>query len=186
MTSKRLGKTAAVLALGLAALALTASPAFAQATVTYDLAAVEGTWTAPDGVTTVPMWGFVPDTGGCPTPGAWVLPAPLTAAAGDTLVINLRNCLSSEPVSMIIPGQIKPTAPETFVDGQGRTRVSSFDVAAPADAGATTTSYTWSDIKAGTYLYYTAAHPAVGVQMGLYGALTVDSSLGAGCAYSRR
>jgi len=171
MIRKRFARQAAASALGLAALAI-AAPSFAQATVTYDLAAVEGTWTAPDSVTTVPMWGFVPDTGSCPAPGAWATPAPLTAAAGDTLVINLRNCLTA-PASVFIPGQPKATTPVTFVDGEGRTRVSSFDVAAPVDDGATTTQYTWTNVKEGTYLFHSGTHPQVQVQMGLYGALAV-------------
>jgi FtsP/CotA-like multicopper oxidase with cupredoxin domain len=172
MTNRIFTRYAMGLALGLAALAM-AAPSFAQ--TTYNLAAVEGTWTAPDGVTTIPMWGFVTDTGSCPTPGAWAPPVPLTVAAGDTLVINLRNCLGV-PVSVFIPGQYKATTPVTFVDGQGRTRVSSFDVAAPADGGATTTPYTWSNAKEGTYLYHTGSHPQVGVQMGLYGALVVTGT----------
>jgi len=172
MTSKISTRYATGLALGLAALAM-AAPSLAQTTVTYDLAAVEGTWTAPDGVTMVPMWGFVTDTGSCPAPGgAWAPPAPLTAAAGDTLVINLRNCLPA-PASVFIPGQYKATVPVTFMDGQGRTRVSSFDVAAPADGGATTTAYTWNNVKEGSYLYHSGTHPQVQVQMGLYGVLAV-------------
>jgi len=177
MTSKRLGKTAAVLALGLAALALTA-PSFAA-----ELAAVPAEWTPPVG-DPIAMWAYV-DAGVdasayvCPvTPVVWTPGPTLTAVAGDPLTINIKNCLS-EPVSILIPGQIKATAPVTFSDGQGRTRVRSLDAEVLSGAVG---SFTWSSVKAGTYLYYTASHPAVGVQMGLYGALTVDSALG--CAYS--
>ncbi len=34
--------------------------------------------------------------------------------------------------------------------------------------------YTWPSVKAGTYLYQSGTHPAVQVQMGLYGPLKVD------------
>jgi FtsP/CotA-like multicopper oxidase with cupredoxin domain len=179
MTSKRLGKTAAVLALGLAALALTA-PSFAA-----ELAAVPAEWTPPVG-DPIAMWAYV-DAGAdastfvCPgSPVAWTPGPTLTAVAGNPLTINIKNCLS-EPVSILIPGQIKATAPVTFNDTLGRTRVRSLDAEVAPNA---VLGFTWGSVKAGTYLYYTAAHPAVGVQMGLYGALTVDSSLGAGCAYS--
>ncbi len=166
MNSTRLSKLATGLALGLATLAV-AAPSFAQV---YDLAAVEGTWTAPDGVTTIPMWGFVPDTGGsCPAAGAWATPAPLTAAAGATLTINLRNCLSV-PASVFIPGQLKATVPVTFTDAEGRTRVRSFDAeTAPGAVGI----YTWDNVKEGTYLIQSGTHPQVQVQMGLYGSLIV-------------
>ena len=174
MTSKRLGKTAAVLALGLAALALTA-PSFAA-----ELAAVPAQWLPPGGAVgfdEIPMWAYIdvsPDTAAtytCPSaPVAWTPGPTLTATAGGSLDINIKNCLS-EPVSMIIPGQIKGTSPVTFTDGQGRTRVQSLDkeVGPGADD-----SFSWANVKEGTYLYYTAAHPAVGVQMGLYGALAVS------------
>ncbi len=180
MTSKGLGRTARGLALAAAALALAAPSSFA-----VELAAVEATANLPDGAS-VAMWAYV-DAGAdastyvCPgSPVSWA-PGPLmTAADGDTLTVNIKNCLS-RPVSVFIPGQYKPTAPVTFTDLQGRTRVRSFDAeTAPGAVG----SYTWTNIKQGTYLYHSASHPQIAVQMGLYGALKVDSALGAGCAYS--
>jgi FtsP/CotA-like multicopper oxidase with cupredoxin domain len=161
-------------ALTLAVLAASTSSAFA---VTYDLAAVDGVWTAPDGVTTIPMWGIIPDPGACPgTPANWDPPATLTAPAGDTLVINLRNCLSVA-TSVFIPGQYKALAPVSAdTDGSGRMRVTSFDAeTAPNTIG----TYTWNNIKEGTYLFHSGTHPQVQVQMGLYGALVVTGT-GAG------
>ena len=159
--------------LALLAAALIAGPSFA-ADITVNLAAVEAEWVAPGSVTTIPMWDFITDPGSCPapaTPPTWdPVDPPITATAGDTLIINLRNCLGVQ-ASVFIPGQYKPLAPVRLTDDPRR--VYSFDVTAPADGGATTTSYTWSNLKAGTYLYHTGTHPQVQVQMGLYGALVV-------------
>jgi hypothetical protein len=38
--------------------------------------------------------------------------------------------------------------------------------------------YTWSNVQPGSYAYHSGTHPAVQVQMGLYGALTKDAALG--------
>ena len=60
-----------------------------------------------------------------------------------------------------------------------RYRVRSFDVETPAD-NTTTTTYTWpaANVKEGTYLYQSGTHPAIQVQMGLYGPLIVYPSAG--------
>jgi hypothetical protein len=42
----------------------------------------------------------------------------------------------------------------------------------------TSGSYSWSNLKPGSYLYMSGTHPAVQVQMGLYGALTHDAAPG--------
>jgi VCBS repeat-containing protein len=177
-------------ALALAVLALAAAPSFA-----VELAAVPATATMPDpdggGPLTgevIAMWGYV-DLGALSTPttaaafdcttvnptAEWGPPPTLTATAGGVLTINVKNCLS-EPTSVFIPGQYKATVPTTFLDGQGRTRVSSFDTeTAPGAVG----TYTWNGVtavpgvKEGTYLYHSGTHPQVQVQMGLYGALVV-------------
>jgi FtsP/CotA-like multicopper oxidase with cupredoxin domain len=151
--------------LALAILAITATPSFAQ----VNLVALEATATMPD-ANTIPMWGFFPDTGQlCTAVPAWEVGPKLTATAGGTLTVNVRNCLS-EPVSVFIPGQLKATSPVTFMDGQGRDRVRSFDAETAAGGSG---SYTWTGVKEGTYLYHSGTHPQVQVQMGLYGALTV-------------
>jgi len=54
-------------------------------------------------------------------------------------------------------------------------RVRSFTAETPPD-NATVVTYTWPNVKAGTYLYQSGTHPAVQVQMGLYGALVVYST----------
>ena len=140
-----------------------------------DLAAVEAEWTPPGSATLVRMWGFVADTGTCPaTPVAWDIGPLQVGTPGGSLSISLRNCLS-EPVSLVIPGQMTTLNPQVIIDAQGRTRVTAFTNEAPADNGVTFTTYTWNNLKPGTFLYQSGSHPAKQHQMGLYGALTVGS-----------
>jgi FtsP/CotA-like multicopper oxidase with cupredoxin domain len=160
------------LALGLAALALAATPSFAQ---TYDLCASDGTVTI-DGVV-VPIWGYADITGGgsC-TAGLATLPGPeLSATAGATLTINLSNALSV-PVSVFIPGLAKaagdPLAPQTAADAKGRQRLTSLDETVAAGASG---SYTWT-AREGTYLYESGTDVRTQVPMGLYGALVVTGT----------
>jgi FtsP/CotA-like multicopper oxidase with cupredoxin domain len=179
-TTRKLCRTPALLALVLPLVAGNAAAA------TYNLVAMPFGKTMPDG-TPVLMWGFSPDD------GAFVPSAPgpaLVVPAGDSsLTINLRNFLS-EPVSIIIPGQAMPSTslgsgPVKFTDSQGRQRVRSFTAEAAAFGG--TRSYTWNNLKPGTYLYHSGTHPQVQVQMGLYGAVTRDAAAGqayAGVPYS--
>lgn len=144
--------------------------------VTVNLAAVPGQWTPPGSPAPIMMWGFIADPGACPSfPVSWENGPVLTAEPGETLTIQLRNCLS-EPVSLVIPGQAANLVPQTFTDDQGRTRVRAFTHEAAAGGIAT---YTWPNLRAGTYLYQSGSYPAKQVQMGLYGALRVGSYPGA-------
>lgn len=170
-TTRRLG----VIAVALLALAMVAGPAFAA---TYDLAAVPAEWTSPAGGTPITMWGFVvidPTTFTCPaTPGSWAMGPELVVPSGDTtLTVNLLNCLPVE-TSIMIPGQAVPQVGgvASVVARTGDGRVRSFVSETPS---ATMASYQWTNIKPGTYLYHSGTHPAVQVQMGLYGALKVGS-----------
>ena len=124
------------------------------AAVIYDLTADTTTVTMPDG-TPVPIWGFALDGGPVTAPGPV-----LEANDGDDLTINLTNNLP-EPLSIIIHGQ-KIETPVPIMQGG---RVLSFTPLS--------TSYTFTDLKAGTYLYESGAHPAATVPMGLYGVLIV-------------
>jgi len=144
--------------------------------ITYDLCAGTTSITMPDGVTNVDMWGYGLDTGGTCTPS--IPGPPLAVPPGDpTLTINLRNELS-EPVSVVVPGlsSTEAPAPVTFTDGQGRTRARSFVKETPTD-GTTIVSYSFN-ARPGTFLYHSGSHPAVQVQMGLYGAVTGDAAAG--------
>lgn len=161
------------------------------AAITYDLVALPFDKSMPDG-SSVPMWGFA-ESGAAPT-----VPGPaLVVPAGDTsLTVSLTNSLTgpgAEPVSIVIPGQAMPTtalgaplAAVKFTDGTGRQRVRSFTAEAAPGA---TQSYTWNNLKPGTYLYHSGSHPQVQVQMGLYGAMTHDALAGqayAGVAYQNQ
>ncbi|HEB68856.1 MAG TPA: hypothetical protein ENI88_04465 [Desulfobulbus sp.] len=138
-----------------------------------NLAAVEAEWTPPGSATAISMWGFIEDPGSCPAaPVPWNTGPMLIETQGTVLTINLRNCLS-EPVSIVIPGQMVTLDPQVITDLQGRTRVTAFTHEAPAMGGIAT--YTWNNLKGGTYLYQSGSHPAKQVQMGLYGALKVGS-----------
>jgi FtsP/CotA-like multicopper oxidase with cupredoxin domain len=172
-------KNLKLLALALVAVTLIAGPSFAQT----QLVAMPFEETLPDGAT-VEMWGFAADTGqdcpATPLPDWDVGPEIADHAAGTDLTIDLRNCLA-ESVSIVIPGQNALGAtPVPFVDPEGRTRLRSFTDETAVGA---TVTYTWTNLKAGTYLYQSGTHPAKQVQMGLYGALVVDDGSYPGVAY---
>jgi VCBS repeat-containing protein len=160
----------------LAAVTLLVSPSLA---VVHNLAAVEAEWTPPGG-TPIPMWGFIEAATCPPSPVSWNVPI-LNVPAGDTtLTINLLNCLSSgsEAVSVVIPGQSMPVVtggiPQgMIIDAQGRQRLTSFT--GQVDVGGTA-SYTWNNLKPGTYIFHSGSHPALQVHMGLYGALTATDA----------
>jgi hypothetical protein len=155
-------------AVALAALLTVAGQASA---VTYDLCAGTMSKTMPDS-SVVTMWGYGLDTGGPCTPT--VPGPPLTVPVGDTtLTVNLRNELT-DPVSMVISGQQAVMSPVFFTDGQNRQRVRSFT----HETTTTTGVYSWGNFKPGTFLYSSGTHPAVQVQMGLYGAVTQDTAAG--------
>jgi FtsP/CotA-like multicopper oxidase with cupredoxin domain len=135
----------------------------------------------------ITMWGFArcaPGFASCGSPSA---PGPeLSAAEGSTLSLHVRNSLSGpyvEPVSIVIPGQITSMTP-VWVDARN-TSVTSTSARAPGDyqsrvrsftsetAPGSVSVYTWSNLKAGTYLYQSGTHPAVQIQMGFYGTLKV-------------
>jgi FtsP/CotA-like multicopper oxidase with cupredoxin domain len=134
--------------------------------------------TMPGGVS-VPMWGYALDTlgfaGNCAAPASVPGPA-LTVAAGEGLTVHLRNVDLPEPTSLVIPGQVTTMAPVRHTAGQYAGRVRSF--AAEATVGGIDPTYTWADLKPGTYLYHSGTHPQVQVQMGLYGAVEHDAATG--------
>jgi len=151
---------------------LMATPSFA---VTYNLVAKKFTTATPDGAV-IPMWGFAADTGqACDEQPGWTVGPALPVITPDTLTINLRNCLT-ESVSIVIPGQPAPSVAGgipagEITDAQSRQRITSFTGQAAAGGG--TVTYAWTGLKPGTFLYQSGSHPAVQVQMGLYGPLQV-------------
>lgn len=149
--------------------------------IDYYLCAKQENITMSDG-TVVPMWGFVQDTAGfannCVDPIQ--VPGPvLNVADSDTTInIHLRNVGLSEPVSIVIPGQ-NDTVLTPVPLPSDPTRVRSFThetapVAVGTD-GSQDKVYSWSNVKPGTYAYQSGTHPAVQIQMGLYGAMIKNS-----------
>jgi FtsP/CotA-like multicopper oxidase with cupredoxin domain len=131
--------------------------------------------TMPDG-RVVRMWGFAL-TDATFVPGTATVPGPaLTVPPGEGLTIHLRNKDIPEAVSVIIPGQAAPTDgvnPPTIVRTGGRATSFTHETAMGGE-----NSYVWTPIRPGTYLYQSGSHPAVQVQMGLYGALENDETAG--------
>lgn len=156
--------------MGLLALAVMAGPAFGA---TYNLRAGTTPMTMPDSAS-INMWGFALvsyDIGAGIVPGDNLVTVPgprLMVPAGQGLTVNLTNELAV-PVSIIIPGQLGDS-PQVTRNPDGRVRSFTYETD-PNE----TQSYVWSNIKPGTYLYHSGTHPAVQVQMGLYGAMTKDA-----------
>jgi len=147
--------------------------------IDYYLCAKQGDMTMSDG-TVVPMWGFAQDTTGFANGCADSIQVPgptLFVPASDSILnIHVRNVDLTEPVSIVIPGQNGTTMTPTGISGLPMSpvrvpgdRVRSFTH--ETDVGADGL-YAWSSVKEGTYAYQSGTHPAVQVQMGLYGALT--------------
>ena len=147
-----------------------APPAVTAAGGTVALWAGACTLTLPD-ATAVTMWGFGASAAAIGIPGPAIVVPPGTAS----LQVTLTNALP-EDVSIVIPGLTKPMAPVITPDANGHPRVHSFDAVAAANGGSQ--SWTWANPKAGTFLYQSGAHPGVQVQMGLYGAATVQAAAG--------
>lgn len=136
----------------------------------------------PDG-TTVRMWGFASDadnnlntigTEAATSPGPMITVQPNDAQ----LNIHLRNDLSV-PVSIVIPGLTAGLSPVRFTDTLGRSRVESFTA---ETAPGSSRTYTWNNVRTGSLIYHSGTHPALQVQMGLYGG--VKKNFAAGQAYS--
>lgn len=135
--------------------------------------------TMPDGVV-VPMWGFAEDADGdLATVGteAPTVPGPTIKLTGADSVLNIhvRNELP-DSISIVIPGLPVALSPVKFIDAQGRARARAFTTETAPGGGMGT--YTFSNLKDGTYLYHSGSHPAVQVQMGLYGAVASITSPG--------
>ncbi|WP_290704292.1 Ig-like domain-containing protein [Amphritea sp.] len=149
--------------------------------VTYDICVGTTSTIVPSGDGSpdigIPMWGYgIEDGGSCSSAS---VPGPqIIVPEGDTsLTINLRNTLTSAATSIMIPGQGLPDiggVPVTFTDAQSRQRVSSF--VSQVNSGGGTGTYTWNNIRPGTYPYQSGTHVQVQVQMGLYGAMTQKDS----------
>jgi len=178
------------LALGLLALVEPASAAAPAGETAVDLAAhrVEVTIAGEK----IPVWVFSQlqkkdfDKNGVPTPPASAgLPTGkanqglIKVLPGNSLRINPYNFLP-EPTSVSIPGQALPAVEDggtpvlqepVRIGG----RIRSLVPETPAyNAGASTPglrSYSWSNLREGTYLFRSGTHVNVQVPMGLYGVI---------------
>jgi len=170
---------ASTIALGL----MTASYSGTSFAIDYYLCAKQGNMTMSDG-TVVPMWGFSPDTTGfgnnCADPIQVPGPALTVPDNDQTLNIHVRNVALSEPISIVIPGQNATTMIPVMRPGVSPPRVQSFTHETASVTAATDnsndTTYSWTSVKPGTFAYQSGTHPAVQIQMGLYGALTKNHS----------
>jgi len=194
MTARKTKRWLSPAALAILVGSLLASPVLAA---DFYLKAAETAKTMPGGGPTIPMWGYVLcDSTFTPLAGQGVqVPGPrLVVPPGDTtLNIHLLNGLPPLPTgalgtetrntSLVIPGLLGVMVP-TWTDGASgaRTlpaqRVRSFSQEILPGGSVT---YSWSALRPGTFIYESGTHPGVQVQMGLYGAVTIDA--GAGLAY---
>ncbi len=189
-----------------AAMALSLMSSSAWAVEDFYLAAKAYTKTMPDG-SSVPMWGYVIDTGGAcynaasnPDRQTCIDALPDPGFPGPRLVVppgepNVRIFLSNglpEPTSIMIFGQELPwsnaTGGPTWNDGSvgPRTnttqRVRSFGREAVANGGRR--PYVWNTFRettfsdAGSFIYQSATHPQKQVYMGLAGMITKDFAVG--------
>ncbi len=163
----------------LAVAGILALPLFGReaAAAEYWLRADTTSMTMPGGES-VSMWGYAEDLDSdfATVDGTVSVPGPeIQVPTGDSeLIIHLKNNLDV-PTSLMIMGQASDSMVPTYEGG----RVMSFSAEAAAGGGEAT--YTWSNLRPGTYLYGTATNPAVQVQMGLYGALIADVVPGVYC-----
>lgn len=149
-----------------------------------------------------PMWGYrqVAAEADCATAGTATSPGPVIVVppADTSLTITLVNRLPV-PTSIVIAAQNLPTDGSNLLPavlaadlvGAACTPNAGADPAAPdhpqncrvrsftgeTDAGASRT-YTFSNLRPGTYLYQSGTHPQVQVQMGLYGLMKHDAAIG--------
>ena len=179
---------------GLAALGLTPTRVAAQTTsVSLIAAPVTKSVTLPDGrVVAVAMWGYALDQNGNGiVDGSEVVTVPgpriVVPPSSTRLEIKLTNLLP-EATSIVIPGQPFLAAPVSNADGRVRSmspEAAAFDAEQPSLVHDHT--YVFEPIRPGTFLYESGSHPAVQVQMGLYGAMTKNQAAGsayAGIAYA--
>lgn len=150
----------------------------------------------------VSLGGATLTGGACTTTVANWAPGPIITipydAAGTSLTINLINNLPT-PTSLVILGQLGggvgqpnkepspvhlpsevswPGTPEVggpvFTPPAQGLRARSFSPEAAANGG--TQTYTWANLKPGTYIYETGSHPSIQAPMGMYGLLVVTTA----------
>lgn len=157
----------------LAVVMMMAGPALGA---TYHLRARQFNMEMPDSVS-VAMWGYALWRYDLGDGNGWVRGDRVTKVPGPKLMVpqgqNLRVILDNRlevPVSITIPGQME-NSPTVVRNADGRIR--SFTRETPPNGRR---NYRWNNLKPGTYLYHSGTHPAVQVQMGLYGGMSMNSA----------
>ena len=164
---------------------------------TFTLTTRAGYINLPDG-TTAYAWGFSEGSRPFQHPGPV-----LCVSEGDTVTVILKNTFTTgatgspknaPAVSIIFPGQENVTADGAPAQPQfSGTTLTALTKAAAPNGGTVTYSFVAS--RPGTFLYESGggqtggsslyANPQIQVRMGLFGALIVRPSMGAGYAYDR-
>jgi FtsP/CotA-like multicopper oxidase with cupredoxin domain len=150
----------------------------------------------------ITMWGYAKCSAGFANCTTATVPGPtLTVASNDSLNIHVFNNISGsykEPTSVVISGLRLPTpAGPVWIDPADPTGPAAATGSRPAPVTANdqndpafnlrvrsfvgetafgqSVTYTWpaGSLRQGTFLYESGTHPAVQVQMGLYGPLVV-------------
>jgi FtsP/CotA-like multicopper oxidase with cupredoxin domain len=139
-------------------------------TVIVYLRAQPTTLTMPGGEA-VTVWAYARDSSFGRGDGPLTVPGPVITLFPITrkLVVRLDNNLP-EPTSVVINGLNTTLTPVRNPDG----RLRSFTHETPP-GNTQAVEYVFDDPPPGTYLYASGTHPAVQVQMGLYGACIRDS-----------
>lgn len=132
----------------------------------------------------IPMWGFTTSSSATAPPQ---VPGPVIGVAPNNVASGLNVTVINQlgvPISLVIPGlngSTDPGHPVKFAPGDPdyanyANRVRSL-VPEVAIAAGSSRVYSWTGpLKLGTYVYHSGTHPALQVQMGLYGMVTVEAS----------
>jgi hypothetical protein len=171
----------------------------------------------PPGTETITMWEYASCAANFAAPCVASAPGPvLRVPATDTqLIVHLQNNLTrgGQPIALnnvaaygaapnTVPTSIQIAGLPTPTFGAGNsctalaavTRVADADPAKPRVrsftsevANGASGTYCWSNLRAGSFAYQSGTHPALQVQMGLYGAVVIESPAsgctGPMCAY---
>lgn len=156
-----------------------------------NLVAERATVTMADG-NVVPMWGLRDIADTSHLANTWKIPV-INVTLPDTLNLSLLNNLPADtanlakPTSLMIPGLREDNMAPVWTDGTSgprgtdvTKRVRSLNREAANPNGLVT--YSWSNLRPGTFIIQSATHQSVQVQMGLYAVLVVHPAT-AGQAY---
>jgi FtsP/CotA-like multicopper oxidase with cupredoxin domain len=141
-------------------------------------------------MSSVAMWGYARCGAGFSNCTTATVPGPiLTAHVGTALTVHVFNNISGlyrEPTSLVVNGQrATETGANTpvWTDGTSGPRGTNYDLRVRSftheAALGGSADYVWGAPRQGTYLYESGTHPAIQVQMGLYGPLVVYPAGGA-------